>query len=215
MLLPGASLPLHIFEPRYRQLTVDLVTGAVPDKQFGVVAVREGWSPDDDDIAGLHSVGCTAELRDVRRLPDGRFDIVTRGCRRFRLLDLDAEAQPVPDGGRSSTCPTPPDEPEPDDIAGPRRRGPRRPPPLLHHGLEERRLVRAGRRRRARRRCRTCSPPTACSRWRTASACWSRPRPRDRLRMVRALLIREAGLLGAAARRPRPLHTFAVDLHPN
>ena len=80
VLMPGAPLPLHIFEPRYRQLTVDLVTGVVPDKQFGVVAVREGWTPDDDgDRRGLHRVGCTAELLDARRLPDGRFDIVTRG----------------------------------------------------------------------------------------------------------------------------------------
>src|SRR3954471_4867640 len=94
VLMPGASLPLHIFEPRYRQLTVDLVTGAVPDKEFGVVAVREGWAPDEDGIAGLHTVGCTAELRDVRRLPDGRFDLVTRGARRFRLLALDAATKP-------------------------------------------------------------------------------------------------------------------------
>ncbi|MHA6783839.1 LON peptidase substrate-binding domain-containing protein [Pseudonocardia saturnea] len=94
VLMPGALLPLHIFEPRYRQLTIDLVTGAVPDKEFGVVAVREGWTPDDDGIHGLHAVGCTAELRDVRRLPDGRFDIVTRGARRFRLLDLDTASKP-------------------------------------------------------------------------------------------------------------------------
>ena len=94
VLMPGALLPLHIFEPRYRQLTIDLVTGALPDKEFGVVAVREGWTPDDDGVHGLHAVGCTAELRDVRRLPDGRFDIVTRGARRFRLLDLDAESKP-------------------------------------------------------------------------------------------------------------------------
>ena len=91
--MPGASLPLHIFEPRYRQLTVDLVTGVVPDKQFGVIAVREGWSVD-DETAGLHRIGCTAELLDVRRLPDGRFDIVTRGARRFRLLDVDATLRP-------------------------------------------------------------------------------------------------------------------------
>ena len=94
VLMPGATLPLHIFEPRYRQLTVDLVTGAVPDKEFGIVAVREGFTPDDDGIAALHTVGCTAELRDVRRLPDGRYDIVTRGTRRFQLLDLDAESKP-------------------------------------------------------------------------------------------------------------------------
>ncbi|HSK60406.1 MAG TPA: LON peptidase substrate-binding domain-containing protein, partial [Actinomycetospora sp.] len=93
VLLPGASLPLHIFEPRYRQLTIDLVTGALPGKQFGVVAVREGWSPD-DGREGLHDVGCTASLREVRRLPDGRFDIQTTGDRRFRLLDVDDSTAP-------------------------------------------------------------------------------------------------------------------------
>lgn len=93
VLLPGASLPLHVFEPRYRQLTIDLVTGTVPDKQFGVVAVREGWNPD-DGRAGLHDVGCTARLREVRRLPDGRFDVQTQGERRFRLLDVDATVAP-------------------------------------------------------------------------------------------------------------------------
>jgi uncharacterized protein len=93
VLMPGAALPLHIFEPRYRQLTIDLVTGAVPGKQFGVVAVREGWGPDDGP-EGLHDVGCTATLREVRRLPDGRFDILTAGDRRFRLLDVDDSTAP-------------------------------------------------------------------------------------------------------------------------
>ena len=93
VLLPGAPLPLHIFEPRYRQMTIDLVTGAVPGKQFGVVAVREGWSPD-DGVDGLHGVGCTASLREVRRLPDGRFDLLTQGDRRFRLLDVDDSTAP-------------------------------------------------------------------------------------------------------------------------
>jgi Lon protease-like protein len=93
VLLPGAPLPLHVFEPRYRQLTIDLVTGAVPGKQFGVVAVREGWGPDDGP-EGLHEIGCTAALREVRRLPDGRFDILTVGDRRFRLLDVDDSTAP-------------------------------------------------------------------------------------------------------------------------
>ena len=93
LLLPRARLPLHIFEPRYRQLTIDLVTGTLPGKQFGVVAVREGWSPD-DGRDGLHDVGCTATLREVRRLPDGRFDIQTTGDRRFRLVDVDDASAP-------------------------------------------------------------------------------------------------------------------------
>ena len=86
VLMPGAALPLHIFEPRYRQLTVDLLTGAVPDREFGVVAVREGHSPDRSGAAGMHAVGCTAVLIDARRLPDGRYDVVTRGARRFRVV---------------------------------------------------------------------------------------------------------------------------------
>ncbi|GAA4545892.1 LON peptidase substrate-binding domain-containing protein [Pseudonocardia xishanensis] len=93
VLMPGASLPLHIFEPRYRQLTVDLVTGAVPGREFGVVAVREGFDPDRHGIDALAPVGCTARLLDVRRLPDGRYDVVTEGARRFRLLDLDDESK--------------------------------------------------------------------------------------------------------------------------
>ena len=92
VLLPGASLPLHIFEPRYRQLTVDLVTGAVPSRRFGVVAIRQGYQIGDAPV--LHDIGCTALLREARRLPDGRFDIVTRGERRFRLVDVDATSAP-------------------------------------------------------------------------------------------------------------------------
>lgn len=94
VLLPGASLPLHIFEPRYRQLTIDLVTGAVTGRSFGVVAIRQGWITDVDQLSQLHEVGCSATLRQVNRLPDGRFDIVTRGERRFRLLDLDSGSAP-------------------------------------------------------------------------------------------------------------------------
>jgi uncharacterized protein len=90
VLLPGASLPLHIFEPRYRQLTVDLVTGAVPGRSFGVIAVKQGL----DTVEETHTIGCTAVLQEARRLPDGRFDIVTRGEKRFRLLDIDNTSAP-------------------------------------------------------------------------------------------------------------------------
>jgi len=90
VLLPGASLPLHIFEPRYRQLTVDLVTGAVPGRSFGVIAVKQSL----DSVEETHDIGCTAVLQEARRLPDGRFDIVSRGEKRFRLLDIDDTSAP-------------------------------------------------------------------------------------------------------------------------
>ncbi len=89
VLLPGASLPLHIFEPRYRQLTVDLMSGAIPGRSFGVIATRQGGTGGSAGTEATHDIGCTAVLREARRLPDGRFDIDTRGDRRFRLLDID------------------------------------------------------------------------------------------------------------------------------
>jgi len=94
VLLPGAILPLHIFEPRYRQLTTDLVTGLVPARTFGVVAVRPGWNTEDGVAEAVYDTGCSAELLDAQRRPDGQFDIVTRGMRRFRLVDLDPTAAP-------------------------------------------------------------------------------------------------------------------------
>jgi Lon protease-like protein len=94
VLLPGTSLPLHIFEPRYRQLIMDLVTDALPGRHFGVVAKKPGWTVDIDHVDQVQSVGCSALLREVKRLPDGRFDIVTKGDRRFRLLAIDSTSAP-------------------------------------------------------------------------------------------------------------------------
>lgn len=94
VLLPGTSLPLHIFEPRYRQLTSDLVTEALPGRCFGVIAKKPGWGMDVDRLDQVRQIGCSALLREVKSLPDGRFDIVTRGDRRFRLLDIDSTSAP-------------------------------------------------------------------------------------------------------------------------
>ncbi|RJQ72215.1 peptidase [Pseudonocardiaceae bacterium YIM PH 21723] len=94
VLLPGVSLPLHVFEPRYRQLITDLVTGTVPEKRFGMVAIRQGWQMGEDNIEGMELIGCSALLRKVRTLPDGRFDITVCGERRFKLLDVDCTAAP-------------------------------------------------------------------------------------------------------------------------
>jgi Lon protease-like protein len=108
VLFPGLVLPLHIFEERYRELVRHLVS--LPDgtpREFGVVAIRRGWEtlptagpsagpsagPDTSEVS-LHEVGCTAELRQVNELPDGRYDIVTVGRRRFRVIDVEADSTP-------------------------------------------------------------------------------------------------------------------------
>ena len=77
VLLPGAELPLHIFEPRYRQM----VTRCVQEKcDFGILLSLP---------KGLTRVGCTAEILDVAKsYDDGRMDILTVGRAPFRVLEL-------------------------------------------------------------------------------------------------------------------------------
>lgn len=94
VLLPGTPLPLHVFEPRYRQLTVDLMTGTVPDKRFGVIALTPSQEVEVTSCEQLAGVGCAALLRQAKQLPDGRFDIVSMGEQRFRLLAVDASSAP-------------------------------------------------------------------------------------------------------------------------
>src|SRR6266699_4048857 len=88
VLYPGMLLPLHIFEERYRQLVRDLLDGTEP-RRFGVIAIRKGRETGIDGVHSLYEIGCTATLRRVDQHEDGRFDIVTLGTQRFRLLRLD------------------------------------------------------------------------------------------------------------------------------
>jgi Lon protease-like protein len=94
VLVPGLVLPLHIFEPKYRALTQSLLD--LPDgtsRQFGVIAVQPGQRVEGNEgTPRLYGVGCTAELREVTPYDDGRFDIVSVGHLRFRLLDIDETA---------------------------------------------------------------------------------------------------------------------------
>ena len=95
VLFPRVVLPLHVFEERYRELVRTLVAQDDPgSRRFGVVAIRQGWEVGADAVQALHAVGCAAELRRVSRYPDGRFDIVTVGSDRFRLLDIDHASKP-------------------------------------------------------------------------------------------------------------------------
>lgn len=86
VLFPGLVLPLHIFEPRYRRLVGDLL--ALPEgaaRRFGVVALREGHEVGVSGARALYPVGCIAQVRQVSRHEDGRFDLVTVGSSRFSV----------------------------------------------------------------------------------------------------------------------------------
>jgi Lon protease-like protein len=83
VLFPGRPLPLHLFEPRYRQMLQDCMQG---DCRFGVVAIRAGREV--GGCAEIFDVGTVARIEKVTELPDGRYDILTRGVTRFRVLHL-------------------------------------------------------------------------------------------------------------------------------
>ena len=80
ILFPRAQLPLHIFEPRYREMVRDAVDGA------GRIAMIQPHRIDDDNLAPLFEVGCIGEVVGVEELDDGRYNIVLLGANRFRLV---------------------------------------------------------------------------------------------------------------------------------
>lgn len=77
VLFPHTVLPLHIFEPRYRQMTEDALAR---DKAIALVRVKTGPS-----ATAIEDVGCLGEIVQHQRLADGRFDILLAGRRRVRL----------------------------------------------------------------------------------------------------------------------------------
>ena len=79
VLLPGATVPLHIFEPRYRQMLRDVTAGT---RCFGLIA-PPGDTPESDLPAGR--VGCIACITEMETLPDGRTNILVEGRERFRF----------------------------------------------------------------------------------------------------------------------------------
>jgi Lon protease-like protein len=97
ILFPGLQLPLHIFEPRYRDL---VGTALAKDRRIAMIQPRAMA-----DGSSLFDIGCVGRIDDVEALPDGRYNIVLEGESRFRLLrELDVtttfrqvEAELIPD----------------------------------------------------------------------------------------------------------------------
>ena len=80
VLFPGAPLPLHIFEPRYREMISECL-----DRKglFGIVRAKE---------REMASIGCSAEIIEVvKKYADGRMDILAEGRQRFEVLNVDEE----------------------------------------------------------------------------------------------------------------------------
>jgi ATP-dependent Lon protease len=80
ILLPGEVIPLHIFEPRYRQMLEDIQAG---NNLFGLSYFEPGGAEQTRPPAG--HTGCVAELKEAETLPDGRSNIVVAGVVRYRM----------------------------------------------------------------------------------------------------------------------------------
>jgi Lon protease-like protein len=84
VLFPRATLPLHIFEPRYRQMVADALAG---DGTIGMVLLRPGWEADYYGRPPVFGSGCAGRIEACEALVDGKYNLVLRGLTRFRVVE--------------------------------------------------------------------------------------------------------------------------------
>ncbi len=81
---PKTYLPLHIFEPRYRQMVADTT---VRGQCIGIALLKDGWEQDYDSNPPMFEVGCVGRIVSLQQLPDGRSNILLQGLRRYEIRD--------------------------------------------------------------------------------------------------------------------------------
>jgi uncharacterized protein len=84
VLFPRLSLPLHVFEPRYRKLVADALQS---HRVIGMALLRPGYEADYHGRPPVYPVGCAGRIERCVPLADGRFDVLLHGFSRFRILD--------------------------------------------------------------------------------------------------------------------------------
>lgn len=90
VVFPGVSVPLNVFEDRYRALVHHLLRVEDPTQRlFGSVGIREGYEVGEHGSQSLFRVGCRVQLTEVESHPDGTFSIVAVGLERIQLERLD------------------------------------------------------------------------------------------------------------------------------
>ena len=83
VLFPDVCLPLHIFEPRYRQMLSAALTG---DRLIGMALLKAGYEAEYEGQPPVYEIGCAGLITHAERLEDGRSNIVLHGIQRFRIL---------------------------------------------------------------------------------------------------------------------------------
>jgi Lon protease-like protein len=135
VLFPNVFLPLHIFEPRYRQMFNEALNG---DRMIGMVLLQPGYEAEYDGAPPIYATGCSGLITHSERLDDGRYNVVLRGIEKFRIA---AEEEPVAGRLYRSAIITPVDETvlstERDQLRKERKRLESILEPLLANGLEK------------------------------------------------------------------------------
>lgn len=86
VLFPHVLLPLHIFEPRYREM---VETALARHRLIGMVLLRPGYEQDYEGRPPVYPVGCAGVIKHCDRLDDGRYNIVLQGVEKFRVASED------------------------------------------------------------------------------------------------------------------------------
>ncbi len=83
VLFPGVEIPLHIFEPRYREMIRHALAAKL---RIGMVLLKPGFRETDEGTPGIHAVGCMGDITACESLPDGRYNLRLKGRSRFLIL---------------------------------------------------------------------------------------------------------------------------------
>jgi Lon protease-like protein len=86
VLFPNVFLPLHIFEPRYREMVADALAG---DRIIGMTLLRPGWEASYEGRPAVYAIGCAGLITFSEQHDDGRYNIVLRGMQKFRISGED------------------------------------------------------------------------------------------------------------------------------
>ncbi len=86
---PGTVLPLHIFEPRYRQMVADALEG---NRQIGMALLQPGWEKKQDETPEVFDIGGMGLITQYKQLEEGRYNILLSGRHRYRIMEFIGEA---------------------------------------------------------------------------------------------------------------------------
>ncbi len=84
VMFPHVVQPLHIFEPRYRQMMADALEG---DRLLAIVLLEPGWEEDYEGRPPIHAVACLGRVFNEECLADGRYNLLLHGLRRVRIIE--------------------------------------------------------------------------------------------------------------------------------